>query len=133
MRLTLFQTTEQRMTLQPTHLQRDVDPSTLATPSTAAMKLSKDSLEWTGQRTGVRVPSLATSIDLNNGVTHKDAHSDVTDYLLSKVLTPEKLRKPEQMVHIQKTISKLGEILYIIRPLAYGKLKYTQKWCSWCD
>jgi peroxin-16 len=121
------------MTLQPTHLQRDVDPSTLATPSTAAMKLSKDSLEWTGQRTGVRVPSLATSIDLNNGVTHKDAHSDVTDYLLSKVLTPEKLRKPEQMVHIQKTISKLGEILYIIRPLAYGKLKYTQKWCSWCD
>lgn len=118
LRLTLFQTTGQRMILYPTHLQRDVDPSTLV--STGPQPTMKEE-GWVGKRTGVTVPSLSSSIDLNNGLRHKNAHNDVTDYLLSKVLTPEKLRKPEQMVQVQKNISKIGELLYIFRPLVYGK------------
>lgn len=120
LRLTLFQTTGQRMTLYPTHLQRDVDPATLVSTGLNSNTPSKDD-GWVGQRTGVTVPSLSSSIDLNNGLRNKNAHTDVTEYLLSKVLTPEKLRKPEQMVQIQKNISKLGELLYILRPLVYGK------------
>ncbi|KAI9482848.1 MAG: peroxisome membrane protein [Benjaminiella poitrasii] len=100
LRLVVFQSTGQRMTLYPNHLQRDVDPSTL----TAHKKNNKN--EWVGKRTGVVVSSLKPEVD-------------VTEYLLSKVLTPEKLRKPDQIVQIQKNISKLGELLYIVRPLAY--------------
>lgn len=107
------------MTLYPTHLQRDVDPATLVSNGLNSTSNKNDG--WVGQRTGVTVPSLSSSIDLNNGLGNKNAHTDVTEYLLSKVLTPEKLRKPEQMVQIQKNISKLGELLYILRPLAYGK------------
>ncbi|CEP07775.1 hypothetical protein [Parasitella parasitica] len=117
-KLALFQSTGQRMTLSPTHLQRDVDPSTLVSTGFNSSISNKDD-GWVGQRTGVTVPSLSSSIDLNNGLRKKNAHTDVTEYLLSKVLTPEKLRKPEQMVQIQKNISKLGEILYILRPLVY--------------
>ena len=117
--MALFQTTGQRMTLYPTHLQRDVDPATLVSNGLNSTSNKDDG--WVGQRTGVTVPSLSSSIDLNNGLRNKNAHTDVTEYLLSKVLTPEKLRKPEQMVQIQKNISKLGELLYILRPLAYGK------------
>lgn len=109
------------MTLYPTHLQRDVDPATLVPPPISSSIKFEGEEGWTGKRTGVTVPSLSSSIDLNNRLKNKNAHTDVTDYLLSKVLTPEKLRKPEQMVQVQKNISKIGEILYIIRPLAYGK------------
>ncbi|GAA5796177.1 hypothetical protein HPULCUR_001546 [Helicostylum pulchrum] len=117
LRLTLFQTTGQRMILYPTHLQRDVDPSTLVSTGPKPTTMKEEG--WVGKRTGVTVPSLSSSIDLNNGLRHKNAHNDVTDYLLSKVLTPEKLRKPEQMVQVQKNISKIGELLYIFRPLVY--------------
>lgn len=108
------------MTLQPTHLQRDVDPATL---------VQKDQVPggWVGERTGVAVPSLSNTIELNQYKDNSSKHHDVTDYLLSKVLTPEKLRKPDQMVQVQKNISKLGELLYIIRPLVYGKNAYTDK------
>ncbi|KAF1797284.1 peroxisome membrane protein [Mucor lusitanicus] len=133
LRLTLFQTTGQRMTLYPTHLQRDVDPATLVSSGLNSNTSSKDD-GWVGQRTGVTVPSLSSSIDLNNGLRNKNAHTDVTEYLLSKVLTPEKLRKPEQMVQIQKNISKLGELLYILRPLIYvlSILRWGKKsWRPW--
>lgn len=129
LRLTLFQTTGQRMTLYPTHLQRDVDPASLASSGHNITRNVSDNNDegWVGKRTGVSVPSLSSSIDLNNGLKNKNAHTDVTEYLLSKVLTPEKLRKPEQMVQVQKNISKLGEILYILRPLAYGKVTHASK------
>lgn len=115
----MFQTSGQRMTLQPTHLQRDVDPASLVSTSME----HQTSGGWVGERTGVAVPSLSNTIELNNGLykDNNNKHHDVTDYLLSKVLTPEKLRKPDQMVQVQKNISKLGELLYIIRPLVYGK------------
>jgi peroxin-16 len=105
LRLALFQTTGQRMTLQPTHLQRDVDPASLVA---SELKQTKND-GWIGKRTGVAVPSI------------KRDNADVSEYLLSKVLTPEKIRKPKQMVQVQKNISKIGELLYIFRPLLYGK------------
>lgn len=118
LRLTLFQTTGQRMLLSPSHLQRDVDPSTLVS---TGLETQQGREGWVGKRTGVIVPSLASSVQIN-GLNTKMAHADVTDFLLSKVLTPEKLRKPDQMVQVQKNIAKCGELLYITRPLIYGNL-----------
>ncbi|KAI8075443.1 peroxisome membrane protein [Gilbertella persicaria] len=131
LKLTLFQTTSHRMTLYPPHLERDVDPAALATLPKQHQQQQEG---WVGKRTGVAVPSLSSSIDLNRGLSNKNAHTDVTDYLMSKVLTPEKLRKPTQMVQVQKHISQLGELLYIIRPLLYvlSMLRFGKRsWKPW--
>lgn len=104
------------MTLSPTHLQRDIDPSTLVS---TGLEIPQGGDGWVGKRTGVLVPSLSSSVHMN-GLKAKSAHADVTDFLLSKVLTPEKLRRPDQMMQVQKNISKVGELLYIARPLVYG-------------
>lgn len=71
---------------------------------------------------------MQATIDLNgaakqaaNGFTLDQKYNDVTDFLMSKVLTPEKLRKPEDTVSILNGLGKLGEILYILRPLIYGE------------
>lgn len=57
----------------------------------------------------------------NTGLTPNQKYNDVTEYLMSKVLTPEKLRKPEDTVSVLSRLGKLGEVLYILRPLIYGK------------
>jgi peroxin-16 len=119
--LILFQTTQQRMTLQPSHLRRDVDPSRLNNNSTKGRHVAIYHRDWTGQRSGNKIPLMATTIHLDNNNGVKAAYPDVTDYLLSKVLTPEKVRRPEQMVQIQShSLAKMGEVLYIARPLIYG-------------
>ncbi|OBZ91633.1 Peroxisome biogenesis factor 16 [Choanephora cucurbitarum] len=121
------------MTLEPTHLERDVDPSTLESSSTPKQRATHQD-GWVGKRTGVVVPSLSHSVQLNSQPSNQHAHTDVTDFLLSKVLTPEKLRKPEQMVQVQKSLSKLGELLYILRPLIYvlSILKFGRRsWKPW--
>jgi peroxin-16 len=113
------------MTLQPTHLRRDVDPSRLDTNSTKGRHVAIYHRDWTGQRSGNKIPLMATTIHLDNNNGVKAAYPDVTDYLLSKVLTPEKVRRPEQMVQIQShALAKMGEVLYIARPLIYGICVY---------
>lgn len=114
LRLFLYQSTEQRMTLSPTHLQRDIDPQTLTNESALAKEEG-----WVGKRTGIRVQKMADCVQFTG---EPKRHADVTDFLLSRRLTAEMLRKPDQMVAIQKNISKLGELLYILRPFLYGKL-----------
>lgn len=48
---------------------------------------------------------------------------EVTDYLLSRTLTPTDVRRPEELVRPTKGgVGKLAEILWILRPLLYGML-----------
>lgn len=115
LRLFIFQTTGQRMTLSPPHLQRDIDPQTLA------IQPQEDNETWVGKRTGIRVKRMKDCFQTNSKST------DVTDFLLSRKLTADMLRKPDQMVTVQKNISKLGELMYILRPLIYGKLYSNQQ------
>lgn len=127
LRLTIFKLTSNRMCLYPPHLQRDIDPATLErTRSTSATPE-----RWKGKRSGVEMPRMDATIELesnnsfkrNNmgGIHPRRKFADVTDYLMSKVLTPEKLRRPDQMVHIMNALGASGEVLYILRPLLYGK------------
>lgn len=109
------------MNLHPPHLQRDIDPSSLE-QSRRSTALRPE--HWTGQRSGVEMPRMNATIELERDPTKRKGlrkFSDVTEYLMSKVLTPEKLRKPEQMVHVMNALGKAGEVLYILRPLLYGK------------
>ncbi|KAG1175866.1 hypothetical protein G6F70_001166 [Rhizopus microsporus] len=122
LRLFIFQTTGQRMTLSPPHLKRDIDPQTLA------IQPQEDDETWVGKRTGIRVKRMKDCFQTNSKST------DVTDFLLSRKLTADMLRKPDQMVTVQKNISKLGELMYILRPLIYvmAILKWGKRsWRPW--
>ncbi|KAI7861039.1 peroxisome membrane protein [Circinella umbellata] len=138
LRLSLFKLTSNRMIMYPHHLQRDVDPASLE----RNRQLTHMPERWTGERSGVDMPLMQSTIDFDNTKTSQQQQqkrgvrkfADVTDYLMSKVLTPEKLRRPDQMVHMMNAIGKSGEIVYILRPLFYvlSVLKYGQKsWKPW--
>ena len=145
LRLSLFKLTSNRMIMYPHHLQRDVDPASLERNRQSASVPER----WTGERSGVEMPLMQSTIEFDNNAKAQQQQqqqrqgggrqgvrkfADVTDYLMSKVLTPEKLRRPDQMVHIMNAIGKSGEILYILRPLLYilGVLKYGRaSWKPW--
>ncbi|KAL0097683.1 peroxisome membrane protein [Phycomyces blakesleeanus] len=127
LKLIVLHVTSHRMNLSPTHLQRNVDPATLV-PTIAP----KEPTTWTAKRTGKQVPGIASTVSLDPKTQKK--YTDVTDYLLSKVLTPEKLRKPEDMVHTLSPLGRLGEILAILRPLIYvfSILRFGKRsWTPW--
>ncbi|KAI8060475.1 peroxisome membrane protein [Gongronella butleri] len=117
LRLTLFRLTQHRMILYPNHLERDVDPSAL--DPQRHRHLQQPTYSWTGRRTGKAVPFLGTTIAMDKQERSHTKYSDVNDYLMSRVLTAEKLRKPTQMVHIMSSLARFGEIASIFRPLIY--------------
>ncbi|RUS14956.1 hypothetical protein BC938DRAFT_477146, partial [Jimgerdemannia flammicorona] len=53
-------------------------------------------------------------------MNRKPKHADVTEFLLSKVITSDHLKKPADLVRILKGLGRVGEYLFIIRPLIYG-------------
>ncbi|KAI9310459.1 peroxisome membrane protein [Dichotomocladium elegans] len=137
LKLTLFRLTSNRMNLYPPHMQRDVDPVALERSRRAAVIPET----WKGTRSGIEMPRIRAAIELDGsahqgqeGVSTRRKFADVTDYLMSKVLTPEKLRRPDQMVHVMNALGTTGEILYILRPLIYvlSVLKYGRvSWRPW--
>ncbi|KAI9013788.1 peroxisome membrane protein [Phycomyces nitens] len=127
LRLIVLHVTSNRMSLSPNHLQRNVDPATLA-PTTAPTQPTT----WTAKRTGKQIPGISAAVFADEKSQKKNA--DVIDYLMSKVLTPEKLRKPQDMVHKLSPLGRLGEVLAILRPLIYvfSILRYGKRsWKPW--
>ncbi|KAG0258836.1 Peroxisomal membrane protein pex16 [Mortierella polycephala] len=127
-RVALMQLTNQRMIMYPVHTERDVDPSTLADLAEAESSV-KDS-HWTGTRTGTT--RLQLSAVQKSGKSGKS--SDVTEFLLSKVLTPDLVRKPRDLVGTLNGLGAIGEYLFVLRPLIYvmAMRKYGQKsWYPW--
>ncbi|KAG0291140.1 Peroxisomal membrane protein pex16 [Dissophora globulifera] len=129
-RLGLMHLTNNRMLMHPVHLERDVDPATLA--DLAEAQLSVQESHWTGARTGNTRLQLSAVQKSTSGKSGKG--SDVTDFLLSKVLTPDVVRKPRDLLGMLNGIGALGERLFILRPLIYvlAMRKYGQKsWYPW--
>ncbi|KAI7867420.1 peroxisome membrane protein [Spinellus fusiger] len=113
LRLVILHGTGGRMNLSPYHLQRHVDPATLS------------SLPNSGQ-TAQRTQKKQSPVPLSS--------MDVTDYLMSKVLTPDKLRKPQDRVVPLQAWAKVGEVLSILRPLVYvlAILRFGRRaWSPW--
>ncbi|KAF9194741.1 Peroxisomal membrane protein pex16 [Haplosporangium sp. Z 767] len=127
-RVSLMQLTNQRMIMYPVHTERDVDPSTLA--DLAEAESSVNDSHWTGTRTGTtRLQLSAVQKSSKSGKS-----SDVTEFLLSKVLTPDLVRKPRDLVGTLSGLGAIGEYLFILRPLIYvlAMRKYGQKsWYPW--
>jgi len=66
-----------------------------------------DDARWTMPRTGLSLPSLPDS-------------SDISSYLLSKVLTADDIKPPKALLHRVTGKGELAECLYILRPVIYA-------------
>ncbi|KAF2097400.1 peroxisomal membrane protein pex16 [Rhizodiscina lignyota] len=119
-RLLLLRLTNSRPLLSPPLPQREVDPSTLEESSnSSSVSLDgepvietppserSDDAHWTMPRTGLSMPSLPDS-------------SDISSYLLSKVLTADDIKPPKALLHRVTGKGELAEIMYILRPVIYA-------------
>ncbi|KAE8334902.1 hypothetical protein BDV24DRAFT_156488 [Aspergillus arachidicola] len=112
-RLFLLRLTNSRPLVSPPLPERDVDPRSAEEEEgdwngmqTPLSERSSD-LSWTMPRTGLSLPCLP---DVN----------DVSDFLISKVLTADDIKPPKTLLHRVTGQGQLAEILYILRPVAYA-------------
>lgn len=89
---------------------------------------------WTGTRTGVVRPTLASlrkegGAETPSGETMPWASAGVKDagkeYLMNRVLTIEDVKRPEDLVSKARGVKKIAEIIYILRPLIYGTFPFS--------
>ncbi|KAF4764631.1 hypothetical protein N7455_010088 [Penicillium solitum] len=120
-RLLLLRLTNSRPLVSPPLPEREVDPRTTEEEEprsdwngmdTPVSERSSD-LSWTMPRTGLSLPSLP---DVN----------DVSNYLISKVLTADDIKPPNALLHRATGQGQLAEVLYILRPVVYAMAM--QKW-----
>ncbi|KAJ5693314.1 Peroxisome membrane protein Pex16 [Penicillium macrosclerotiorum] len=114
-RLLLLRLTNSRPLVSPPLPEREVDPRTTEEEDdqtdwngmqTPVSERSSD-LTWTMPRTGLSLPSLP---DVN----------DVSNYLISKVLTADDIKPPKTLLHRVTGQGQLAEVLYILRPVVYA-------------
>jgi peroxin-16 len=113
-RLLLLRLTNSRPLLSPPLPQREIDPSSLEESSASAdgmdtppSERSVEAENWAMPRTGLSMPSLPDS-------------SDISSYLLSKVLTADDIKPPKALLHRVSGKGELAEALYILRPVVYA-------------
>lgn len=71
---------------------------------------SNAEINWVMPRTGLSLPTLPNT-------------SDITEYLMKKVLTPDDVKAPKQLLHKLTTIqAQAAEIMWIVRPVIYAAL-----------
>ena len=112
-RLLLMQVTNCRPLVSPALPGREPDPAAadespvvvegMATPPSERA----DAEAWTMPRTGLSMPSLPDAADISN-------------YLLSKVLTADDIKPPKALLHRARGKGELAEVLHILRPVAYA-------------
>jgi peroxin-16 len=117
-RLLLLRLTNSRPLLSPPLPEREIDPTALEEPSSetsenelpterSSTALGSEETKWTMPRTGLTLPSLPDS-------------SDISSYLLSKVMTADDIKPPKALLHRVSGKGELAEMLYIIRPVIYA-------------
>ncbi|KAJ5482442.1 Peroxisome membrane proteinPex16 [Penicillium sp. IBT 31633x] len=119
-RLLLLRLTNSRPLVSPPLPEREVDPRTIEEDSqsdwngmdTPLSERSSD-FTWTMPRTGLSLPSLPNA-------------NDVSNYLISKVLTADDIKPPKALLHRATGQGQLAEVLYILRPVVYAMAM--QKW-----
>lgn len=119
-RLLLLRLTNSRPLVSPPLPERALDPRPTeeveendgSGKRTTESGRSSDSA-WTMPRTGLSLPSLP---DVN----------DVSNYLISKVLTADDIKSPKALLHRVTGQGQLAEVLYILRPIIYALAM--QKW-----
>ncbi|OJJ44192.1 hypothetical protein ASPZODRAFT_135682 [Penicilliopsis zonata CBS 506.65] len=112
-RLILLRLTKYRPLVSPPLPEREVDPRSVEEESgdwngmgSCETERSSDST-WTMPRTGLPLPSLPDV-------------KDVSDYLISKVLSADDIKSPKALLHRVTGQGQLAEVLYTLRPLIYA-------------
>lgn len=119
-RLLLLRLTNSRPLVSPPLPEREVDPRSSEEDENCdwngmdspTSERSSD-LSWTMPRTGMSLPSLPNV-------------NDVSNYLISKVLTADDIKPPKALLHRITGQGQLAEVLYILRPVVYALAM--QKW-----
>ncbi|WEW61837.1 hypothetical protein PRK78_007334 [Emydomyces testavorans] len=114
-RLVLLRLTNSRPLVSPPLPEREVDPRPAENEDEAAdwngMETPKSEpsseASWVMPRTGFSLPNLP---DVN----------DVSNYLISKVLTADDVKPPRTLLHRVTGMGQLAEVMYILRPLIYA-------------
>ncbi|KAL5415013.1 hypothetical protein PMIN04_008758 [Paraphaeosphaeria minitans] len=113
-RLLLLRLTNSRPLVSPPLPQREVDPITLEDSSASMNGMDTPPTEqesatenWTMPRTGLSMPTLPDA-------------SDISSYLLSKVLTADDIKPPKALLHRVSGKGEVAEVLYILRPVVYA-------------
>jgi len=112
-RLLLLRLTNSRPLLSPPLPEREIDPSSLeekepsGDDTVTPPSERTDDAHWTMPRTGLALPTLPES-------------SDISSYLLSKVMTADDVKPPKALLHRVTGKGEMAEILYIIRPVLYA-------------
>lgn len=111
-RFLLLRLTNSRPLLSPPLPER-VDPSTLEEKDSSLSGLESppsersEETQWTMPRTGLALPTLPSS-------------SDISTYLLSKVLSADDIKPPKALLHRVTGMGELAECMYILRPVVYA-------------
>ncbi|KAL4959435.1 peroxisomal membrane protein PEX16 [Aspergillus stella-maris] len=112
-RLFLLRLTNSRPLVSPPLPEREIDPRSLEEAEgdwngmeSPVSERSSD-INWTMPRTGLSLPSLP---DVN----------DVSNYLISKVLTADDIKPPKALLHRVTGQGQLAEMLHILRPVVYA-------------
>lgn len=92
-------------------------------PGETGSASGSDDANWTMPRTGLTLPTLPDS-------------SDISNYLLSKVMTADDVKPPKALLHRVSGMGELAEILYIVRPVIYAAAmqhwsKDRKSWRPW--
>ncbi|CAG8534310.1 28455_t:CDS:2 [Racocetra persica] len=136
-RIILLYKTHERTVIEPTIPKREIDPSVFNSEDLnksnddAINHEQRESDTWVGKYTKRVHDSISI---VRKGCVQSSQYYDVNDYLMSKVLMVEDVRKPPDLVHKLHSFGKLGELLYILRPLIYviALQKYGNKsWRPW--
>ena len=118
-RLLLLRLTNSRPLLSPPLPQREADPSSIDESQESGLESPfserSEETQWTMPRTGLTLPTLPSS-------------SDISSYLLSKVLTADDIKPPKALLHRVSGKGELAEMLYILRPVIYAVAM--QYWAS---
>lgn len=127
-RLLLLRLTKSRPLLSPPLPEREADPSTLEEKDTDGLvsppSERSDETQWTMPRTGLSLPTLPSS-------------SDISSYLLSKVLTADDVKPPKALMHRVSGAGEIAEVIYILRPVIYAMAmqywarKNKKSWQPW--
>ncbi|PYH41166.1 peroxisomal membrane protein PEX16 [Aspergillus saccharolyticus JOP 1030-1] len=112
-RLILLHLTKSRPLVNPPLPEREVDPRSIDEMDsdwngmrTPVSERSSD-LSWTMPRTGLTLPSLPDA-------------NDVSNFLITKVLTADDIKPPKALLHRVTGQGQLAEVLYILRPVFYA-------------
>ncbi|PKY02407.1 peroxisomal membrane protein pex16 [Aspergillus campestris IBT 28561] len=129
-RLLLLRLTNSRPLVSPPLPERELDPRSTQEEDdsdwngmeTPVSERPSD-LNWNMPRTGLSLPSLP---DVN----------DISNYLISKVLTADDIKPPKSLLHRVTGQGQLAEIMYILRPVVYALAmqrwyKNKQSWRPW--